>query len=139
MAIFYFNVLGASEGENFVQGQVGLAKVDADLLHLQDKDAKYYPCGPASFMLDMAKELSARGVTAKRIHAGSVDFRCFSSDLCSKSTRVGGFTTADADGMKACHALRVQSSDRSVTSRQMSAHFPALLVFVFPELLNGGI
>jgi nitric oxide dioxygenase len=68
-SLFYSNPEGAPAGEKFIQGRIDLSKVDPALLHLEDKIAEYYTCGPESFMLDMSKDLRARGVDGARIHA----------------------------------------------------------------------
>jgi nitric oxide dioxygenase len=68
-ALFYSYPEGAPTGEHFVKGRLDLAKLDVSLLHLDDEATEYYVCGPEKFMLDMARQLRERGVSASRIHA----------------------------------------------------------------------
>jgi nitric oxide dioxygenase len=69
-AVFYSHPEGAAAGQDYdFAGRMDLAKVEPKMLHLDDPATDYYTCGPESFMAGMAKELKARGVDSKRIHA----------------------------------------------------------------------
>ncbi|KAL3457110.1 globin-like protein [Aspergillus heterothallicus] len=50
-------------------GRIDIAKLDAGKdLFLEDKEAQYYVCGPASFMLETKNALVAQGVDEARVH-----------------------------------------------------------------------
>ena len=49
--------------------RLDLERLDGELLHLNDRMAEYYICGPETFIGDMDKTLVERGVDPKRIKA----------------------------------------------------------------------
>lgn len=49
------------------EGRLSTTKLEQEL-HLSNKGAGYYLCGPSQFMLDIKKQLSDLGVEEKRIH-----------------------------------------------------------------------
>ncbi|WVF66959.1 hypothetical protein IAT40_001702 [Kwoniella sp. CBS 6097] len=69
-----FKVFYSSPGQKAVQGnhydhhgRMNLEKIK-ESLYLDDNATEYFLCGPAAFMTDKLKELSALGVDEKRVH-----------------------------------------------------------------------
>ncbi|WVQ62918.1 uncharacterized protein L199_001067 [Kwoniella botswanensis] len=58
----------AVQGKDYdVRGRMDLGQIKDDL-HLDDKTAEYYLCGPENFMVGKFEELKSLGVDEKRIH-----------------------------------------------------------------------
>ncbi|EQL01616.1 hypothetical protein G6O67_002819 [Ophiocordyceps sinensis] len=67
--VFLKDAGGDAHGpEGYVQGRLSMERAEADgLLHLDDKTAGYYICGPEEWMVQARKWLQGRGVARERV------------------------------------------------------------------------
>lgn len=66
--VFVKHADDGAHGDYHVQGRLSMERVEAEgLLHLQDKAARYYICGPEAWMVQARRWLLDRGVCRDRV------------------------------------------------------------------------